>query len=1082
MKIYTSQKHRLSRWLFAILLVVNPLYLTKAQAKNSIYINDKPISAALREVERRTGERFNFMNSLLGNNERVSVSLTDATTEEMLSAIFRNKPEIRWMRTKSTITLYKQGVDVLEETEPTVSGTITDSLNNPLAGVSITNKRTNDRKTTGADGRFTISGVKGDVLQVTSIGFNSDSYIIKDGGSIVIRMKASMNALQETVVKGYYAVSKELNTGNVGVLKAADIAKQPVGDPILALIGRIPGLNVVQTSGATGAYPEITIRGINSVASGRIPFFIVDGVPFDAQNLARASNAASADASPFLNIRPDDIERIEVLKDADATAIYGSRGANGVILITTKKGIKGDSKIDLIANRGYSRITRRFDLMDTKQYLEMRNEAFKNDIATPGTTAHDLNGNWGDINQYTDWQKLLIGETAHSYNGALSFTGGNANTQFRAGGTYRKEGSVYAGDYDNEIISGSLRASNTSLDRRLSVDFSVNYSKSKVSLPITNLTTEIFAAPNTPQIYNSDGSLNFSNSTFANPFALLRRRSENSTDNLNTNANVSYRMVDNLKATINLGYNKRDYREQNTTPFSSFDPTTTNPETRRQKIIGTGDIKTWIIEPQLAYQAFIRNHTVDILVGSSFQEEHLDKSYMVATGFSSDASLRNTTVATSLSLTATDVQYKYAAAFARLGYNYAGKYIINLTGRRDGSTRFGPQRQFGTFGAVGTAWLFSKERFIAQSQSFLSFGKLRGSIGTTGNDQIEDYAFLSAYTSTSRAYQGMTTLNPLRPENAQYGWETIKKMELALELGFLKDRITLNSSVYKNRTDNQLVGYPLSTITGFTTIQANLPAVIDNKGIEFELSATILQRNKLTWTTNANLSILRTKLVAYPDIKASSYSTRYSIGMPLDVSFLYQFKEIDTQKGIYTFVDQNKDGNINSPLDKKFYSRQQKFVGGLGNTLTYRNVSFDIFIQYVKQPGLAYLYASTPGGFAGNGINQQVALLDRWQKPGDKARFQKFTQVLGSEARTASTQYNESSGRISDASFMRIKNIAISWTTPPKWKSKKIPIMRAFVQAQNLLTLTHYEGLDPETQGNALAPLASVNIGIQITL
>ncbi|MCK7557714.1 TonB-dependent receptor plug domain-containing protein [Chitinophaga sedimenti] len=394
MKIYTSQKHRLSRWLFAILLVLNPFYLTKAQAKNSININDRPISAALREVERRTGERFNFMNSLLGNDERVSVSLTDATTEEMLSAILRNKPEIGWMRTKSTITLYRKGVDVLEETEPTVSGIITDSLNTPLAGVSITNKRTNARKTTGADGRFTISGVKGDVLQVTSIGFNSDSYIIKDDGRIVIRMQASMNALQETVVKGYYAVSKELNTGNVGVLKAADIAKQPVGDPMMALIGRIPGVSVVQTSGVPGATPTINIRGFNST-NGTNPYYIVDGVPFDDQNLSRTNNAAGNATSPFLSIRPEDIERIEILKDADATAIYGSRGANGVIIITTKKGTKGDTKIDIIANRGYGRAKRRLKLMNTQQYLEMRLEAFKNDSATPGANDHDINGNWG---------------------------------------------------------------------------------------------------------------------------------------------------------------------------------------------------------------------------------------------------------------------------------------------------------------------------------------------------------------------------------------------------------------------------------------------------------------------------------------------------------------------------------------------------------------------------------------------------------------------------------------------------------------------------------------------------------------
>ncbi|MCK7557716.1 TonB-dependent receptor [Chitinophaga sedimenti] len=308
-----------------------------------------------------------------------------------------------------------------------------------------------------------------------------------------------------------------------------------------------------------------------------------------------------------------------------------------------------------------------------------------------------------------------------------------------------------------------------------------------------------------------------------------------------------------------------------------------------------------------------------------------------------------------------------------------------------------------------------------------------------------------------------------------------KKIEAALELGFWEDRLLFNISLYKNRTDNQLVGYPLSSATGFTSIRANLPAVIDNKGIEFEIISTNVKTKKFEWTSNANLAINRNKLVAYPDIETSSFATRYVVGMPLRILFLYKLTGIDPQQGIYTFFDKDKNGTISPAADKIPFLRQQIFAGGMNHSLSYKNFSVDLFVQFVNEPGLLIPYRVYPGSFSENGLNQPVEVLDRWQKPGDNSKFQKYSQLLN-VTRNVAAQYTESNAIIADASFIRLKNLSISWSTPSQWRQRRIPNIRLFVQGQNLLTFTKYSGLDPESQGNFLPPLQTVNTGIQITL
>ncbi len=334
--------------------------------------------------------------------------------------------------------------------------------------------------------------------------------------------------------------------------------------------------------------------------------------------------------------------------------------------------------------------------------------------------------------------------------------------------------------------------------------------------------------------------------------------------------------------------------------------------------------------------------------------------------------------------------YHYNALFGRLNYNWKEKYLLNLTARRDGSSRFGPGRQFGNFGAVGAGWIFSKEKWLADRTGFLSFGKLRASYGTTGNDQIADYQYLPTYTSSGNTYQGLAGLYPTRIANPDFGWELLRKLEGGIELGFLHDKIMFTASLYENRTGNQLVGYRLPVLTGFTSVQANLPATVQNTGMEYELNTVNIRNNKFSWTSSFNISIPKNKLVAYPNIENSNYANVYTVGKSLFSQTVYHYTGVDANTGLYTFAA--KDGTtIPSYPDDLQPSKPitQQFFGGFLNTFHYKGFSIDIFLQFVKQYSFGYLASFNLPGV--EGANQPEIVMSRWQKPGDKTNVQRFT-------------------------------------------------------------------------------------------
>lgn len=1108
---------RVSRNLTALIMRISQLYILiltsaivsmaspgKGQAIETTTVEleviDKPLRQVFKEIEKQTNFLFHSVpDEIKKVNKKVSMPKGKYSVKEVLDHVLHGTG-LKYEQDAHRIYIFegpanedplpaKPAPRKFDQSEAhsglLVTGTVKDaSTQEPLVGVNIILKGTTKGTTTDVEGRFGIEAEENDILIFTFIGFKSFETQIGGRSVIDVSMEVDMLALKEVVVNaGYYQVKNKEQTGNIVKVIAEDIQNQPILNPLQALQGRITGVYIQQNTGVPGGGFNIQIRGQNSILNGISPLYIVDGVPFTSETLSSSftSFGIVPGASPLSGVNPADIESIEVLKDADATAIYGSRGANGVVLITTKKGKTGKTNVDINIQQGAGKVSHMLDLLNTEQYLEMRDEAFVNDQAVPGPTDYDVNGTWSR-NRYTDWQDVLIGGTANTTNVNTSISGGNNNTRFLVGGGFYRETTVFPGDFSYKRGNGHLNLFHESDNKKFKGDFTVNYSEENNDLLPYDLMAYVMLPPNAPSPREENGSLNWENGTFNNnPLLYLSQKYQATSDNFIGNTILTYELIPGLNLKTSLGYSKKNRQEVNTQPVSALSPFLSLTSAQSYAYFNDSRVKTWIVEPQATWFREFGESKLDVLVGTTFQRNIAEEKVEEATGFSSDALIENIDAAAIVDVrSATQTEYKYTALFGRLNYNLKGKYIANLTARRDGSSRFGFANRFANFGAIGIAWIFSNERFLANNLSFLTFGKLRASYGRTGNDQIGDYRYIELWQSGD-TYQGNSTLVPVRIANPDFAWEINKKIECAIEFGFIEDRIFISGSYYRNRSSNQLVNYSLPPSTGFTSIQDNLSATLQNSGLEFQLNARILNSNNFTWLSSANITIPRNKLISFPDLKKSIYANVYEIGKPITLKKNFHYLGVDPQTGSYTFEDLDSDGNglTDYPDDlQALVSIGQKYFGGIQNTFSYKGFQLDFLFQIVKQNGYNYLQNTgvAPGGMS----NQPTVVLGRWRQEGDDATIQKYT-------RSFSLPYLIGRGfsdlPITDASFIRLKNVSISYEMPFDWVSQaRMKKARVFVQGQNVLTFSDYLGSDPETQKLlSLPPLRVISIGAQMT-
>lgn len=1104
-KLWIVMKIGAAQLLIALTLcgvsVAHPNFAQLLDKKISIHVTNAHFEDVLKEIEKSAKIRFAYSIDQLSPQETISLEIKNQRLKDVLSDLFAPRYIQYNVHEKTgTITLKKivpevnpqlKHEDKVKHAFLPISGTIRDVSGQPMAGVNIVIKGTTNGTTSDAEGKYTINAQTGDVLTFSFIGCISEEVRVSGLTEVDIVLREDIKNLQEIVVNaGYYATRKEMQTGNIIKIESLEIDKQPVSNPLAALQSRVPGLEVIQQTGVPGGNFKVRIRGISSIANGNNPLYIIDGVPYTSTSQSFVENAgnilggptANLGSSPLNSINPSNIESIEILKDADATAIYGSRGANGVILITTKKGHVGKTKTNVNFYSGVAHVPGKIEALNTQQYLEMRREAFNNDNRTPSSgNAPDLLS-W-DNARNTDWQKTLIGNTARINDAQLSISGGGIHTQFLLGGGFHKESTVFLGNSADQRISFHSNLINASLDQKLKTTVSVNYAISTANLPSEDLTVRALTLPpNAPELFDPTGQLNWNNwtSSLENPVAFLKREYESNTTNLIGNAVVDYAILPTLKCKVNLGYSTLTGDAVTTIPISSQNPA--SAQLINRSIFSESSFSNWIMEPQMNWNSKVGEGVFDILAGATFLNQRMEGVAQYANGFSSEALMKNIGAApTILSSTNYYAQYRYHALFGRVNYTLRERYSLNLTARRDGSSRFGPGKQYALFGAIGAVYIFSKEEFFKTAVPFISFGKLRASFGTTGNDQLGDYQYLDTY-SSSGLYQGVVGLAPTRLSNPDFAWETNKKMEGAIDLGFLQNRLLLNISYYQNRSSNQLVGFPLAPTTGFPSIQGNFPAVIQNNGLELEfVSENIATSKGFTWTTSLNVTIPRNKLLEFPNMEQfPAFANTYEVGQPLEIKKLFQFTGIDQTSGQYQFEDVNNDliYDVNDRQTIRFIGRD--LYGGIKNSFQYKGWTLDVLFQIVRQQGYDYtrLYQRPPGGLS----NQPQVILNRWQQPQESAMVQQFT-TGGSLAAENYARWRESNAAIRDASFLRMKNVFLAYDFPIEMiRNLHLRNLNLFLQAQNLITITNYRGLDPEVPGSSsLPPLRTVTAGVHIT-
>lgn len=1108
--------------LTALLLTVAILNVSATGLSQTVSFSGSNVSMekVFTAIEQQTHFTFFYKPEILEKGTHVTAHVKNMPLADALAVFFKDQPytysiigRVITIELKNPAPTPDNRINP-ESTGPpfrTVVGFVMEEKNQiAIEGVTVTIKRSGHSTQTDSKGYFTIKGVSDDdSLIFSSIGYEKTIRPVKQQDVIYAMMKVTTNELDKIVVQGYGTTSRRTTTGNIGKVTSEEIEKQPVGNPLLALEGRVAGLQVTPVSGYASGTVKMEIRGRNTISNSFTgdPLYIIDGVPLTVLDVdpstsyANGSNgflqggvaSPAGGQSPFFSLNPADIESVEVLKDADATAIYGSRGANGVILITTKKGKTGKTRFNLNANQGIGLVTRHWQMLNTTQYLQMRREALKNDgIAPTVTNAADL-ALW-DTTRTVDWQRKFWGGTAKVTEASGAISGGDVHTTFRVSGNYRRQTEITTLNGSNQRAAFSFNMNHSSLDQRFNLTFSADYSY--VSINIVDMPGPAVLPPDAPPVYDTKGNLNYADWDAAGlnnsyPFAAILQPYSSSTNFLTGHLQLDYQIVKGLTISLSSGYNNALISQKKLTPMASLDPLIA-PYVGGLAFFGDNRNNNWILEPQLHFSTFIGGGNFSVLLGGSAQNTMTDGKSTLGIGYTSDALINSITSAPVQQSFENYGQYKYAAVFGRISYNWHNRYIVNLNARRDGSSRFGPGRQFGNFGSAGVAWIASEEQWVKNAlPAFISFVKVRGSYGLTGSDAIGDYQYLSQWSSglsTSTplpGYNGVSPLINLHAVDQQYQWQVNKKLEGALNLGFLKDnRINLELAYYRDRCDNQLLNYPTPAFSGFGSVTANWPANVQNSGLEALVSADIIKGNGFTWSANMNFSINRNKLIAYPNLELSPYGSRLKIGKSLNTMYVLHLLGVDPRTGQYSYEDRNHDGIINPGSSGNFspgtgtddrtvaIDLNPAYTGGIGTNLGYKNYRLSLFGDFRKQKGLNALFTGNAPGSFGN-IPLEI-YQHHWQKPGDRAPYARFTAATT----LADADFKQSDGAYTDASFFRLSNIAFSYTLPEKITRKAaLQECRFFINAHNIFTITGYKGLDPEIQAFGQMPGARTFVG-----
>jgi len=1100
------------------------LLLCAAAARSQVInlsVKNASLESVFTQLEKQSGYTFFYKVELIRTLPAVTVDIRHATIQEALDLCLAHEP-LSYSIIQKTVVI-KPKAEPAPQTgaaAPTgarlIRGKVFDREGRPLAGVSIALEGTAYGWTTSADGTF-ICALAGSALErkpvfvFTSVGFARQRRPLPQPGTeLVVTMQQQINDLDEIQMTAYSTTSKRYNTGDITTVTSDEIARNPVDNVLEALQGRVAGMFVTQQTGVTNGAFRVQIRSVNTLTgtggngttitpgSGGQPLYIVDGVEYPANTTLPMSNGVYGGVQPqefgnALNyLDPETIESINVLKGADATAIYGSRGAFGVILITTKRARAGKPTLTATVYQGVTELGTSPKLMNTQQYLAVRHNAFANDGTQPGNADLDLNGTW-DTTRSVNWQKYFLGGHAPTTKVTARYSGGSANANFMIGAHYNEVGNI-------QISKGNVRSGGVDLglnantnDRKVTLAVSGSFNNNiddRVLIDFTG-TSGVLQAPDAPSYYLPNGQLNWS--TGANALSILNSSYSNNTNNLLANAILTIMPLKGLSIIASGGYSYLFAREFNGQPSSVFNPQS-NFASSTASMVRHYNIATLSADPRIQYnRTLFKKLNLLAIVGGSLRNQQTETMSIYGYGFVNDELLKDPASGANTNSVYNQTPSRYIGGFANLKLIWADKYILNLAGRRDGSSVFGPDHQFGNFGSVGGGWIISEEPWFRGLKRTVDFLKLEGSYGLEGASGVSPYSYISTYSVYSPSYGGGSGATPNNLSNPYLHWETDHNGEAGLSVDLFNGAVNLELEYYLDHVGDQLTSQPLASITGFTSFFINSPARIRTDGLEATLTTRNLRTKDFTWNTRINFTMPHSKLLAYPGIENLTTNYNYIVGKPITGVKLYNFAGIDPQKGVYNYT--NAAGvkgeyepffsptQLNPATDKTgFVDMSPKWFGGIWNSFTYKNFSMDFLVSVTDKVGPTYLGWQTYSlGMFNTNYPEDLA-AKRWMKPGDKATVPKAS--AGFEGFLDQLNFVNSTGAFSNATYARLQNLSLSYVLPRQIAQKaRLTTIKVYVSGQNLLTVSKYGSLDPENMSAGhMPPLRVLTGGLTITL
>ena len=945
----------------------------------------------------------------------------------------------------------------------TISGKVINSKGEPIQGVSILVSGTKEGTTTKSDGRFQLTVTttgKNIVLEVSSVGFQPKTITVGNQTEINITLDNVVEGLDDVVVVGYGTQSKRDLTGSVTQVKTSQLESAPVYNIGEALKGQSSGVQVTNNSGAPGARIQVRIRGGNSMIGSNTPLFVVDGFPLTG-------------GIDFLN--PSDIESMNILKDASATAIYGSRGANGVVIITSKRGKVGQrGQISISSYYGQQEVAKRYKVLNPKQYAEVANEWMRNSNLTPYFKVDTVSDNG------TDWQDVIF-RVAPVQNHTITFSGSSEKTRYSLSGNYYKQDGII---FNSGIQRGSIRL-NLDHDIKSWLTISENLTLSRreqFSVPVDNgsrgntVFSGALSAPPTLKPYDATGQYTrieqqypFVDPTdMRNPLLYsVPYKNRSFSNSVLTNTALTIKLMEGLSIKSLVGLEYQNTAGESFTPIIFLnDKGAASSSSSYQN--------SFLNENTVTYaKNFANNHKLDVTAGFTYQTSVNTSSSISVAGFPNNVT-ENFSLGSASTINPPSSGYSkwtLASGLGRVNYSINDKYYITASVRADGSSRFGKDNKWGVFPSGALAWRVSDENFM-KNVKFISNLKLRGSYGITGNTALSPYQSLDRLSAVRYIDGGQAESIGYAPSgisNSKLKWETTGQLDIGFDFGIINDRIGITFDYYKKNTKNLLASVPLPSSVGFSSILQNI-GEIQNEGFELSVNANVFT-GEFKWDVSGQVSTNKNKvlklaggrdIVATGNISGLSGYNIARVGEPLGMFFGYLENGLD-DKGFIKYVDINKD-NLITPLDRVIMGNPNPdFIFGFNSNMSFKNFDLNIFLEGVSGNKIFFQTGYTNLNSFQRGQNQLADLYGNYwtaQNPNPKARYPKISSA---------TQMLASDRFMQDGSYLRMKTLQLAYNIPIK--SLGIPFfskVRIYVKANNLITFSNYIGLDPDvnTTGN----------------